>query len=388
MEHSGNPKRVMHIKKVCILSSVHSAFDTRVFHKEAKTLVKSGYKVTLICQHRKSETINGIEIIALHKPSNRFFRMFGTTWELFRLANKEKADVYHFHDPELIIVAILLKMLTKGKLIYDVHEDVPLDILTKDWIGNPKIRKAASYLFDKFEKFSCKFIDIIVVVTPSIAKKFPPGKTILVRNMPDVSTMEKIRNQDVNKINFSAIYAGGLTRIRGIKEIIQAIGSIENNKIDLLLLGEWESKDFEKECKSLKEWNRVKFFGFVPFLEMNKYLLKADVGLLCFLPEPNNVNAMPNKMFEYMITGLPVVASNFPLWKEIIEGNNCGICVNPYDPKEIAKAIEHLMEHPDEVKKMRRNGIKAVLQNYNWENESKKLLEVYEELCTGKSGYC
>jgi len=85
-------------------------------------------------------------------------------------------------------------------------------------------------------------------------------------------------------------------------------------------------------------------------------------------------------MFEYMAAALPIIASNFPLWKEIIEGNNCGICVNPLEPKEIARAIEYLIEHPDEARKMGENGRKVVLEKYNWENESKKLLKVYEGL--------
>jgi glycosyltransferase involved in cell wall biosynthesis len=85
-------------------------------------------------------------------------------------------------------------------------------------------------------------------------------------------------------------------------------------------------------------------------------------------------------MFEYMAAGLPVIASNFPLWKEIIEGNHCGIYVNPLKPKEIAKAIEYLIKHPKEAKRMGENGRKAVLEKYNWENESKKLLKIYEEL--------
>ena len=92
---------------------------------------------------------------------------------------------------------------------------------------------------------------------------------------------------------------------------------------------------------------------------------------------PNHVNALPNKMFEYMSAGLPVIASNFPLWKEIVEGNKCGLTVNPLSPKEIAEAIRYLLAHPEEARKMGENGRKAVLEKYNWDNESRKLMVFY-----------
>ena len=85
-------------------------------------------------------------------------------------------------------------------------------------------------------------------------------------------------------------------------------------------------------------------------------------------------------MFEYMATGLPVIVSNFPLWKEIVEDNKCGITVNPLDPQEIARAVEYLCSNPELMEKMGRNGRKTVMGKYNWGNESKILLSVYSSL--------
>lgn len=124
----------------------------------------------------------------------------------------------------------------------------------------------------------------------------------------------------------------------------------------------------------------VECFAWMPHEENIKHLLDADCGLVCFQPAPNQINAMPRKMFEYMAASLPVIASNFSLWKEIIEGNKCGICVDPLNPKEIAKAIDYLIEHPQDARRMGENGRKAILEKYNWENESVKLLNLYDKL--------
>ena len=114
--------------------------------------------------------------------------------------------------------------------------------------------------------------------------------------------------------------------------------------------------------------------------KVSELLAQARVGVATLHPDPNYLGSLPTKLFEYMAAGLPVVASNFPLWKEIVEGNKCGLTVNPLDPEEIAHAIEYLINHPDEARRMGENGRQAVLEKYNWETEGKKLLALYEKL--------
>jgi len=115
-------------RNICILTAVHPVWDSRIFHREAKTLVRAGYEVSFIVPHDKEEIIEGVRIIPLPKPNNRFSRMTRGAWRLFRLALKEKSDIYHFHDPEIIPVGILLKLLTRSQVIYDVHENIPAQI--------------------------------------------------------------------------------------------------------------------------------------------------------------------------------------------------------------------------------------------------------------------
>jgi glycosyltransferase involved in cell wall biosynthesis len=248
------------MKKVCVFSSVHPSFDTRIFHKEAKTLVQAGYDVTLIAQHNRNETVDGVKIIALPKPKNRFMRIFGLIWRPFYLVLYQHADIYHFHDPELIIVGIILRILGK-KVIYDVHEDVPKQILNKDWLGNYQIRKFTAFIMNIIEQIGTFFFNRILVATFDIARRFPKNKTIILRNFPILKLIDSTTPANYKKNKPVIIYAGGLTKIRGIKEIIQAMEYVKG-VAELWLLGKWESEKFKKECENLKGWKYTKYFGF------------------------------------------------------------------------------------------------------------------------------
>jgi glycosyltransferase involved in cell wall biosynthesis len=364
------------MKKVCHITTVHHVFDTRIFYKEAQTLAKAGYDVTLIAQHDKNEVIDGITIIALPKPRNRIFRMLFLTKKAYKLALSQKADIYHFHDPELLPWMIKLKRKTGAKVIYDVHEDVPQDILSKNWI--PKIfRKFISKFFEIYEDWASERFDWIITATPFIRYRFLRLNinTIDINNYPLIEEFMEPVLWDSRKNEIC--YIGGISRIRGIVELVKAL---EYTETVLHLAGEFESKDLEEQVKSLKGWKKVKYYGYIDRKKMVEILNTVRIGIVCFLPESNHIYSQPNKLFEYISAGIPVIASNFTLWKEILEGNNCGICVNPLEHKEIAEAIEYLINHQEEAKKMGENGRKAVLEKYNWEAESKKLLKVYEEL--------
>jgi glycosyltransferase involved in cell wall biosynthesis len=124
----------------------------------------------------------------------------------------------------------------------------------------------------------------------------------------------------------------------------------------------------------------VNALGFLSRQEVKTLLAESMAGIVTFLPVPNHIDAQPNKMFEYMSAGLPVIGSHFPLWKEIIEGNNCGICVDPNQPEEIGKAIQYIFDHPKEAENMGINGIKAIEEKYNWRAEEQKLISTYQSI--------
>lgn len=370
--------------RICILTSVHSPFDTRIFYKQAKSLVKAGYDVTLIAQHDKDEVVDGVRIIALPKPKNRFWRMLGT-WRVFKLALKQKADIYHFHDPELIPAGLFLKLLTKGKLIRDVHEDYGKTVLSKRYLPE-YIRKVAARLTNLIGKSTAIFFDAIIVASDDLLKSFSSHKrAVAVRNfpiLPEFAVREGITDNDTA---FSLIYAGGLAEERGISEIVQAMEYLDSSKnVRLVLYGKFDPEAYEEQIRKLEGFGRVEYRGWVEPEHVWGKMAQATVGIVCLRPVERYTLGMPTKLFEYMAAGLPVIASNFPLWKEVVEGNSCGLTVNPLDSKEIAKAVEHLIEHPEEAKKMGKNGRKAVLEKYNWETESKRLTAVYEDLLEGR----
>jgi len=368
--------------KVCIITTVHPPFDTRIFHKQAKTLVEAGYDVTLIAQHDKSETVDGIDIIPLPEPENRFSRIFGLSWRAFWLARRQKADIYHFHDPELIPIGVLLKLFNGSKVIYDVHEDVSKQILTKSWVPG-SLRKPLARIYSFTETISSRIFDGIVVATESIAENFNRDEAVVVHNYPRLEMLPKFPENGNKKdeVVTTLIYVGGITKNRGIKEAISALSFIDKHKsIKFNLVGKFPDSNFKEEIQALPEYEHVQLVGWLPWEEAWGKAQRASIGIVTFLPMPNHVNALPNKMFEYMAAGLPVIASDFPLWREIVAGNNCGLMVNPEDSRDIAKAIEYIISHPDEAKEMGHNGRKAVEEKYHWNQEGEKLKNLYDKL--------
>ena len=367
--------------KVVHLTTVHPPFDTRIFHKEAKTLAKAGYNVTLIAQHKKNkEEIEGVRIIGLPTPRNRLFRIFGLSLRTLLLALRQKSNIYHFHDPELIPVGLLLKMLTSARVIYDIHEDYPRQILSKEWIPmslRPLVARSVAML----EFLAARFFDGLVAATPEIAARFPKRKTVVVQNFPLLEEFLSFFDKKIPYHNRSPwiVYVGSLTIERGIMEIIQSISQVQKPTM-LILAGRFDSPKLRNRIQSLPGWQRTKFLGWLNRSQIKDLLGKARVGLVLLHPLPRYQVAWPVKLFEYMAAGIPVIASNFPLWREIIETNQCGICVDPLNPKEITRAIEYLLTYPEKACQMGENGQRAVQKKYNWSKEAEKLLLFYEKL--------
>jgi glycosyltransferase involved in cell wall biosynthesis len=361
--------------KICHLTSVHPRYDTRIFLKECKTLLNAGFDVNFIVGDGKGdEVVDGIKIFDVGKPQNRRQRMFETTKKVFEKSLEIDADIYHFHDPELIPMGLKLKKFGK-KVIYDVHEDVPRDILKKYYL-NKFSRPILSKLIEIYEHYAAKKFDYIITATPYIRDRFKRSNrnTIDINNFPLLNEFYSI-NPQVKREN-AVCYIGCISIDRGILEIIKSLEYVDTT---LHLAGEFETEELKNLVMQLPAWKKVKYYGYANREKVKEIFMRVSIGIVTLLPDSSNIYSMPTKLFEYMSASLSVIASNFPLWKEIVEKNNCGICVNPTKPEEIAKAIKYLITYSNRAKEMGENGRKVILQKYNWERESEKLLEVYKK---------
>lgn len=376
--------------KVCILTTAHTAFDTRIFHKEAKTLVSAGYSVTLIAQHKSNETVEGVQILALSTPSGRFHRMFGLTWRAFWLALRQRVAVYHLHDPELLLVGIALRVLTRRRVIYDVHELVKVDVLDKGWLPVP-LRRPVGLLYQAVECASGPFMSAIVLAEDSYLPHYKGPKVCTVRNYPLLDEAKGEATGPPRRTGNRAVYVGRVARIRGAMEMIEALHLIHirgYHDFILTIVGGVDP-ELENEMRQLSSSYGlepyVRIVGQVPYPEIWEYLRESDVGLALLHPTPNVVDSAATKLFEYMLAGLPVIASNFPLWKQIVEDNGCGLNVDAQDVQKIFEAIVYLLENPDIRLRMGENGWKAVHAKYAWEAEARKLLSCYSAVLKRRS---
>lgn len=361
--------------KVCHITTVHPANDNRIFHKECKTLSAAGYEVHLLVANGKSEVIDGVIIHGVPVIyKNRFQRIYKTPSALFKAAIKIDAAVYHFHDPEFLFAGIKLRF-RKRKVVYDIHENNPASILSKPYLKNVIAKRILAFSFDVIEKFCSRFFSAIATARPDISERFVKQKPVTLRNFPILPDLTNLKPINYNKTKPSVIYVGGMSEIRGTHFLIDAF---EKVKAELWLLGPFESDEYETQCKSLSGWKNVKWFGQVGAQEIFSYLVAADIGIITFLPVPNHIKTLATKPFEYMCCGLPMIMSDFKYWKETFGSSS--LYVNPADPVDIAKTVSDLFANKSLMDKMRTQNLSLSKKEFNWHSESKKLLELYQNL--------
>lgn len=367
------PHRIVH------LTSVHNWNDVRIFHKECKSLAEAGYDVTLLAAGAPSAVESGVRVVGARAPQGRRDRVFNVTREVCRAAAAMKADLYHFHDPELMLVGIRLKM-AGHKVVYDVHEEVSNDILDKRWISSG-LRAPLAWSVGLFERVCAAFYDGIVITRPSLGAKFDPRKTVLVHNYPVLGELLPVADNEYGARPPIVAYVGGGTPERGIKELIQSLECLPPEyDLTLHFAGVITPDPFLEELKQLPGWRRVKYLGWQNRQQVAELLSKARMGIVTFLPIANHLTSEPTKLFEYMSAKLPVVASTIPHWEMMVRNQGYGRLADPSDPRAIAQAMMYLLEHPQEAEAMGLRGYDAVVSRYNWSVSADNLVGLYRRI--------
>jgi len=303
--------------------------------------------------------------------------MIKRTKAVYRKALEVDADIYHFHDPELIPYGLKLKKKGK-KVIYDSHEDVPSQILSKEWIPL-SLRRLISIFYTKYENHNLKKLDALISVTPTLTDRFRiiNPNTIQITNYP-LKTKKSIDNR---KWGASICFAGGITKQWLHENLINALDRISN--VTYKLAGNKDESYF-KELRNLDSWHKVQYNGKIPYEDVDCFISESTAGIALNDYNANvgyKMGSLGNtKLFEYMQAGIPVICTDFILWKKIIDKYNCGICVNPYDINEISKAIQYLLNNPKIAQQMGDNGCNAIISDINWESQEIELLKLYNSL--------
>ncbi len=364
--------------KVAHLTSVHRASDTRISHRECSALMEAGYDVVLIATGSGRGIPRGIRFNAIDTPRNRFERMTRTMFTVYRKAVAERAQIYHFHDPELIVVGLALR-LRGAQVIFDVHEDIPRDILDKPWI--PKLLRwpVAAFAAGMLRLLQRSF-SAIVAATPAIAKGYPHPHKAIVSNYPNVDELTCSQKKRFSERPAAVVYVGEISRLRGAGEMVRPMSALPP-AARLILVGPFEDHGLGNELRATEGWNHVDYLGPRHRTDLSGILAQARAGLLLMLPASNHNDALPTKVFEYMAAGLPVVVSNaVPLAAQIVQQHECGVVVDPTDVKAVAAAIRFFLEHPDEAEAMGERGRRAAIEQYQWATEARKLTGLYAQI--------
>jgi len=363
------------------MTTVHHPYDTRIYHKECVSLKEAGYDVSLIAPVEKNEDLkqSKVDIIPIAKYKNRWKRMVLGPIRAYKIAKKLKADIYHFHDPELLAVGWLLKKKS-NKVIYDIHEDYYTSIMQKDYFSLP-IKRLIGKVYNIVERFLIKKMDLCLAEKYYL-DRYERGACVL--NYPVVN--EQLINQKIEADPDSnqLLYTGNVSVVRGAFYHAEVPKILEN--IEIYMVGKCDKALADQMKKHAEPHHaQLHFDGidrFVEREEIDSYYMNYNwiAGLAIFPATDHYLKKELTKFFEYMSAGLPIICSNFPKWKEFIDQHQCGITVDPDNKQEIKEAIQYLKDNPIEAERMGYNGREAVVKELSWKSQEVKLLQWYQQL--------
>jgi glycosyltransferase involved in cell wall biosynthesis len=361
---------------ICIVTTSHNITDNRIYNKQALSLKRAGYWVSIIAQTDKSQDEFPLEVFPLPCTRKHYKRYMLNSLRAFFIMLRIKADVYHLHDPELLIIGAILRILGK-KVIFDSHENY------YEKFKSNRLPKVARFLIGSiwlsFQFIVGRILSHVIVADSHTFKKFPKNKTTIIGGYPPLNIIDSNAiTREKSDDNFRIVYSGVISWERGIGKIIDALIELNDNRVELHLVGPVLDVNLKNK---IEMYPHTVEYGLVPWSQVGSILFNCDLGLALLQPVPAYLYCPGEnivKIFEYMAAELPFLISDFPKLKELVELNDCGIAVDPTSPKAIAEAIKYLFENPDVRKRMGENGKRAFLERFNWEILEKRLLKVYD----------
>jgi glycosyltransferase involved in cell wall biosynthesis len=364
------------VRRVCHITTVHPVDDHRILHKECVSLRAAGYEVTLIAPDADGGTVKGVSLVGLRTPArSRLERMLRLPIAAYRMARALDADLYHFHDPEFLPWGVRLARAGK-RVVYDAHEDVPTQIRSKEWIHR-HARAGVGRTVAALEAACVGRLDAVVSPSATALERLRPHQPrgALVANYPRLGDLRPAARWD-DRLR-AACYVGGITRVRGACELVDAMAHAD---AELHLAGAISPPALRGELERSPGWPRVRYLGRVTHDRVPELLARTKAGVIPLQPIPAYVDAFPVKLFEYMAAGLPVIATDVPRWRAVLEEHDCGVSVPHGSPQRLGAAITALLDDDARARAMGERARRAAEERYSWETQAAVLAGLYAEL--------
>jgi len=367
---------------ICQITSMHPAYDGRIFERTCRELAKRGYKVTLIATCDEDKFVHGVQLLRI-KPRKSLSRRLLSSYDAFEIARRLNADVYHFHDPELI--PWMRWLAAAGKcVIFDKHENFIARF--KMW-GMPSfIAKWLEILYHAYERNSISKFAGVVAVSDSILELSSGARKdgVVIQNVPDVGRFRNILELDFKPRPYTIITSGSHSDHRNCRQTVQAMPYIleRHPETKFCFVGSYDPDDYKDQLMNLAcdlgVSGNLTLDDMLPWEENFMRLSKAHIGCVFYSDNINNRTTIPNRIFEYMMCGVVVLAHEFPELERIVNGSGCGLTLNTSDPNDIARKINRLLDNPAQIEEMSIMGRSAVNSVYNIGVQICGLEELYE----------
>jgi glycosyltransferase involved in cell wall biosynthesis len=359
----------------------HPVDDGRVRAKIGRALVRGGYESHLLCPGGQPGTADDGVIVHPHTISESRIDRVRRHRDLARTAVALNPDVLHVHEP--IMLGAVIRARSSAKVVWDVHENYELELSTREWI--PKLlRRLVWRVWDYRERKLLRHVDLILVATPPLADRYVPlhPNVVVIPNLTEI----EIYDGPHEWTKPHAVFAGSIFESRGLLQVIEAIGKLRKDGFDLpmTIAGSIESHELEKRLLHAISTHGVsdliKYVGILPREEVVDLCRSATIGVVTHLPESQGDVAWPVKMFEYMACGLPLVYTTLGAMVHLVDNNDIGIGVEPFDIDALAQALHKLGSCPELAAHYAENGRKLIADKYHWSIVEPTLLERYANL--------